>query len=116
MVAVVDDDPDVLRGIQRLLRAKGLVSEVFGSAEAFLSSTAPARATCLVLDVQLGTMDGFELQRRLADLGSDIPIVFMTAFDNEATQLRAIEAGCTAYLRKPFAARLLFDAIYKAST
>ncbi|UCI05646.1 response regulator transcription factor [Mesorhizobium sp. B1-1-8] len=114
IVAVVDDDPSLLKGIQRLLSAQGIASEVFASAEAFLSSSAASRVACLVLDIQLGAMNGFELQRQLADSGSKIPIIFMTAFDNEATHLLAVEAGCTAYLHKPFSARLFFDAIERA--
>ncbi|MGX5800702.1 response regulator transcription factor [Bradyrhizobium sp. Arg314] len=116
IVAVIDDDPSVLKGIQRLLSAKGFASEVFASAEAFLSSSAPERATCLVLDIQLGAMNGFELQRQLSDSGSKIPIIFMTAFDTEATHALAMEAGCSAYLHKPFAARLLFEAIHNATS
>jgi FixJ family two-component response regulator len=114
IVAVVEDDPSTLTGIQRLLSARGLGPEVFGSAEAFLASSAPARATCLLLDIQLSGMSSFELQRQLAASGSKLPIIFMTAFDNEVTRKCAVEAGCLAYLLKPFSARLLFDAIDKA--
>ena len=115
IVAVVEDSPSMLKGLQRLLRARDLTPEGFASAEAFLASSAPARATCLVLDMQLGGMSGLELQRRLAASGSKLPIIFMTAFDNEAMRIRAIEAGCLAYLRKPFSAQLLFDALDKAA-
>jgi len=115
IVAVVEDNPSMLKGLQRLLSARGLAPEVFASAEAFLASSAPARAACLVLDVQLAGMSGLELQRRLAASGSKLPIIFVTAFDNETTRMRAIEAGCLAYLRKPFSAQLLFDAIDKAA-
>ena len=116
IVAVVDDDPSMLKGLQRLLSAQGLVSEVFASADAFLSSSASARATCLVLDIQLGAVNGFELQRQLSDLGSKIPIIFVTAFDTEANRTLAMEAGCAAYLSKPFPARLLFEAIQNATS
>jgi FixJ family two-component response regulator len=115
IVAVVEDDPSMLKGLQRLLSARGLAPEGFASAEAFLASSAQYRAACLILDVQLGGMSGFELQRQLAASGSQLPIIFMTAFDDEATRLRAVEAGCLAYLRKPFSAQLLFDAIDKAA-
>lgn len=115
IVAVVEDDPSMLKGLQRLLSARGLAPEVFASAEAFLASSARERAACLVLDLQLGGMSGLELQRQLATSGSKLPIIFITAFDNEATRTRAIEAGCLAYLRKPFSAQLLFAAIDKAA-
>jgi FixJ family two-component response regulator len=115
IVAVVEDDPSILKGLQRLLRARGLAPEVFASAEAFLASSAPARAACLVLDIQLQGMSGLELQRQLTAAGSTLPIIFMTAFDNETARMRAMEAGCLAYLRKPFSAQLLFDAIDKAA-
>ena len=111
VVAVVDDDQDLLRGLQRLLNASGYDTEVFSSGEAFLDGVAASKATCLVLDIHLGGISGIELRRRLSKLGCKLAIIFMTAVDDEAIHLEAVESGCVAFLRKPFAARTLVDAI-----
>ena len=115
VVAVVDDDQDMLRGLQRLLNASGYDTEVFSSGEAFLDGAASSKATCLVLDIHLRGISGIELWRRLSKSGSKLGIIFMTAVDDEAVHLEAMESGCTALLRKPFPARALIDAIGVAS-
>ena len=108
-VAVVDDDRSMRVGVERLLNAHGF-AKVFASAEAFLDRAAAA-ADCLVVDIDLGGMSGVELRRRLADRGCAVPTIFMTALDDEATHARALEAGCIAYLLKPFPSRCLIDAV-----
>jgi FixJ family two-component response regulator len=110
-VAVVDDDRSMLVGVERLLNAYGYATRVFASAEAFLDPGAEIDADCLVLDIDLGGMSGIELQRRLASCGSAVPIIFMTALDDETTRARALEAGCVACLLKPFVGRSLIDAV-----
>jgi FixJ family two-component response regulator len=70
---------------------------------------------CLLLDIHLGGISGIELQHRLAASGSKCPVIFMTASDDEATLNEAVNAGCIAYLRKPFARHVLLDAIAKAA-
>jgi FixJ family two-component response regulator len=111
LVVVVDDDPDMLKGVQRLLTAYGFDTEVFTSAEAFLDRSFDREPVCLVLDIQLGGMSGVDLRRRLWALGRTVPVVFMTAFDDETTHKDALDAGCVAYLRKPFLAHALIGAI-----
>jgi FixJ family two-component response regulator len=115
VVAVVDDDPAMLKAIERLLNAKGFDVEVFSSAEAFLDNAATSVAGCLVLDIHLDGMSGIELRRRLAASGSRLPVIFMTAVNEEATRKEAVAAGCIAYLRKPFPAHLLIEAIDKGA-
>jgi FixJ family two-component response regulator len=110
-VAVVDDDRSMLVGVERLLNAHGYATKVFASAEAFLDPGAETGADCLLLDIDLGGMSGIELQRRLASCGCAVPIIFMTALDDEATRARALETGCVAYLLKPFVGRSLIDAV-----
>jgi FixJ family two-component response regulator len=110
-IAVVDDDRSMLVGVERLLNAYGFATKVFASAEAFLDPAAADGADCLVVDIELGGMSGIELRRRLADYGCAVPIIFMTALDDEATRVRALEAGCVAYLLKPFPSRCLIDAV-----
>jgi FixJ family two-component response regulator len=113
-VAVVEDDPGMRRSVRRLLNAYGFLTEEYSSAEAFLSSDAASRVECLVLDVDLGGMCGIELQRRLRDGGSKLPVIFITALDDGALEAEAAQAGCIAYLHKPFPANLLIDAINNA--
>ena len=69
---------------------------------------------CLVLDIHLGNMSGIELRRRLANIGSSLPVIFITAVDDAALEQDARAAGCLAYLHKPFAAKLLISAIHQA--
>jgi CheY-like chemotaxis protein len=114
IVVIVEDDASMLKGLERLLSAHGFVTEVYSSAEAFLERTAVSEACCLVLDIHLGGISGIELKRRLAVAGPRRPVIFMTAIDSELVQREATEAGCIAYLRKPFPARQLIDAIRNA--
>jgi len=114
VVIVVDDDAGLLKSVARLLAHHGIDSRTFVSAEALLESDGVQTATCLLLDIHLGGISGIELQRRLAASGSKWPVIFMTASDDEATRNEAMEAGCIAYLRKPFAQHVLLNAISKA--
>jgi FixJ family two-component response regulator len=110
-IAVIEDDPSMLQGLIRLLSAHGFRVEKFTSAESFLDDVATCEAKCLIIDIHLGGISGIDLRRQLAASGSDLPVIFMTAIDSEATRQDALDAGCIAYLRKPFLAKLLIDAI-----
>jgi CheY-like chemotaxis protein len=114
VVIVVDENAGFLKGVARLLAHNGIESRTFASAEALIESGSAQTATCLLLDIHLGGISGIELQRRLAASGSKCPVIFMTANDDEATRNDAVDAGCIAYLRKPFARDVLMDAIGKA--
>ena len=114
IVAVVDDDPSMLNAAESLLDAQGFATMVFASAEEFLDRGAATQVDCLLLDIHLGGLSGIELQHRLKDSGSTLPVIFMTALDDEAAREQALKAGCVAFLRKPFQARQLIDAIKKA--
>ena len=102
MVAIVDDDAAMRKSIERLLRASGYSTTAFACAEDFLRSTIVDSAVGLVLDIHLGGMSGIELRRRLLDAGSKIPVVFITAYDDDATRAAALAVGCVDYLQKPF--------------
>src|ERR1700685_2162209 len=115
-VIVVDDDPGFLNSGVRLPSVRGLGARTFNSAEALLDSDAATTANPMLLDVHLGGISGIELQRRLAASGSNCPVIFMTAIDDDATRKDAMNAGCIAYLKKPFAPHLLLDALKKAVT
>jgi FixJ family two-component response regulator len=112
-IAVIDDNPGMLQGLSRLLWARGFRVQTFASAESFLEEVTRVSADCLVLDIHLSGISGIELQRQLTLAGSELPVIFMTAIDNEATRQEAFDAGCIAYLKKPFRGQLLFDAISK---
>ena len=115
IVAVVDDDPSMLNAAESLLDAQGFATMVFASAEEFLDRGAATQVDCLLLDIHLGGLSGIELRRRLKDSGSMLPVIFMTALDDEAMREQALKAGCVAFLRKPFQAHQLIDAIKKAN-
>src|ERR1700685_3864255 len=91
-VFVIDDDAEVRASIQGLLKAAGFHSESFGNAEAFLQSKAIHGPSCLVLDVSLPGVDGLELQRKLADAGIQIPIVFITGHGDIPMTVKAIKS------------------------
>jgi FixJ family two-component response regulator len=114
-VVVVEDDDLMSRAIQRLLTAHGFAARCFSSAEAFLDRGIHNNAICMLLDIRLGGMSGVELQRNLRASGCRLPVVFVTAFDSESTRREALEAGCSAYLPKPFSASALIDAIAAAA-
>jgi FixJ family two-component response regulator len=99
-VAVVDNDESVCRSFSRLLRAEGMQSVTYSSAEGFLADTKRPRFDCLVLDVQLGGMSGIELHQQLSASGSTIPVIYITAYDEPATREAAQAAGCAGYFRK----------------
>jgi FixJ family two-component response regulator len=115
LVLVIDDDPSMVRSVSRLLAVHGFITKTFSSAEAFLAGTSNTDAACLLLDIHLGGISGFELNRTLCALGSKLPVIFMTAVYDDATEQEAIRTGCVAYLRKPFSASQLLEAIKKAA-
>ena len=116
VIAIVEDDPSMLKGLQRLLAVCGFVTEAYTSAEGFLERWAGSKANCLLLDINLGGISGLELRQRLAAAGSSLPVIFMTSGDSETVQTAALAAGCVAYLRKPFPARHLIDAIAQGAS
>jgi FixJ family two-component response regulator len=104
----------MLRSIQRLLNTQGLSVEPFVSAEAFLDGDGRSRASCIVLDVHLPGMSGLELRRRLTALGSSLPVIFITAINDDAPRSAAKLLGCVTYLNKPFAPEALVAAVAEA--
>jgi FixJ family two-component response regulator len=113
-VAVVEDDPGMRRSLERLLNAYGFAIEGYSSAEKFLSRNIGSEVGCIVLDIHLEGMTGLELRQRLKHSGCELPVVFITAVDDEKLELEAVQAGCLAYLHKPFPASLLIAAVTKA--
>jgi FixJ family two-component response regulator len=115
IVAIIEDDPAMLSGLNRMLSAAGFATESFTSAEEFLAQPIVAGTRCLIVDINLGGVSGIEMARRLNATGRSIPVVFITARDDEATHRDADSVGYAAYLRKPFAGQVLIDAINRAT-
>jgi FixJ family two-component response regulator len=113
-IVVVEDDAGVSKALQRLLGVAGFEATTYPSAEAFLDASGDRGASCLVLDVHLPGLSGFELRRRLAEKGAEVPTIFITAHDEPATREQAARAGAIAYLTKPFRGRALVDAVNRA--
>jgi FixJ family two-component response regulator len=115
-ICVVDDDESVRESVEGLLRSIGMAVETFDSAEAFLASGAELRACCLILDISMPNMSGTELQQVLADRGSRLPIVFITARADRGVIARLLERGALACLFKPFDEQDLLSLVTAAST
>jgi FixJ family two-component response regulator len=111
VVAIVEDDVAMRRSLERLLQAHDYTTAAFASAEEFLASAIVDSAIGLVLDIHLGGMSGIALRRRLSIAKPMLPVVFITADDDEATRLEALAAGCVDYLQKPFDAGRLIGSL-----
>src|SRR5512134_3797385 len=95
-IAVVDDEPGVRKALARLLSAFGYRAESFASAEEFLSAAPTSKATCLIVDFNLGDVSGLELARRLSKAGFDFPIIFVPGTADDTVRLQCMEFGCVA--------------------
>ncbi|HSY36579.1 MAG TPA: response regulator [Acidobacteriaceae bacterium] len=113
-VFVIDDDVNVRAAIEGLLKAVGLRTASFETAEDFLSNKEPEGPSCLVLDVSLPGVGGLELQRKLADAGVRIPIIFITGHGDIPMTVKAIKSGAVEFLTKPFDDENLLNAIQLA--
>ena len=111
LVCVVDDDFLARESTTRLLRSFKFNVKALASAEEFLNSDCLAETACLILDVRMPGMNGLELQRQLAVSNSDLPIIFITAHEDEDQRRQALEAGAVAFLYKPLFEEALLDAI-----
>jgi FixJ family two-component response regulator len=111
LVAIVEDDAAMRKSLKRLLCAHNYVTVEFASAEEFLRSGIVDKVIGLVLDIHLGGMSGIALYRNLLAEKSTLPVVFITAFDDDATHAEALALGCVEYLTKPFEANRLTDAL-----
>jgi Response regulator containing CheY-like receiver, AAA-type ATPase, and DNA-binding domains len=113
-VYVVDDDVSVREAVGSLIRSAGLSVKTFSSAQEMLASLRKEVPSCLVLDIQLPDINGFELQQELAIKDIQIPIIFLTGHGDIPMSVRAIKAGALEFLTKPFDDEYLLEAIRKA--
>jgi FixJ family two-component response regulator len=110
-IYLVDDDPSIRKGLTRLLQSFGLTVDTFGSAEEFLEASVQESNSCLILDINLGQMSGFGLQEHLSNNGSSIPVIFITAYDDEHTHRKMLKTG-VPFLIKPFADQNLLRVLH----
>jgi FixJ family two-component response regulator len=114
-IAVVDDDESIRRALYRLLRSDGLAAATFASAHEFLEAHRRQEFACVILDVYMGRMSGLDLAERFLSEGTHLPIILITAHDDEPIRERAKRVGVSAYLRKPVDAKVLLDAVRRAA-
>jgi FixJ family two-component response regulator len=113
-VFVVDDDPAVLKATSRLLRSAGLNVAVFGSAQKFLDEYPAGARGCVMLDISMPGLSGLDLQRDLAERGSELPIIFLTGRADVPTSVRAMKDGAVDLLTKPADEANLIRAVHSA--
>jgi FixJ family two-component response regulator len=113
-VFIIDDDRGMRQAIHDLVESVGLRAESFATGEEFLGTKRTARPSCLVLDVRLPQMSGLDFQRRLAESGEEIPIIFVTAHGDIPMSVKALKSGAVEFLTKPFRDQDLLDAIQQA--
>jgi FixJ family two-component response regulator len=114
VIAIVDDDVSVRDGLASLIRSEGWRAETFASAQEFLARPRTETPACLVLDLQLPDLSGLDLQKRMAEVGLEIPIVFLTGHGNIPASVRAMKAGAVEFLTKPFDDEEILHAIQEA--
>jgi FixJ family two-component response regulator len=102
MISIVDDDESVREATKALVRSLGYAAATFASAEEFLRSDRLRDTSCVIADVQMPGLSGIDLQQQLVAQGLALPVIFITAFPDERTRRRAIDAGAVDYLSKPF--------------
>jgi FixJ family two-component response regulator len=113
-VFVIDDDARIRAATERLLKSVGLHAESYATPKEFLTRKLPDGPTCLVLDVRLPGMSGLDVQRKLAEEGVEIPVIFITGHADIPMTVRAMKSGAVEFLTKPFRDQDLLDAIQQA--
>lgn len=114
LVAVVDDEESVRKALGRLIRSAGYSVEMFGSGVEFMQSLKRTRSDCVVMDLRMPVLSGFELQAALQRSGVTVPVVIITGDDAPDSRERALRGGARAFLRKPVDDALLIEAIQNA--
>jgi len=116
VVATVDDDRRVRESLQNVLESAGYEAVTFDSAETFLSSGALSRVSCVIADVRLPGMDGTELQQQIRREQRQLPVILITAHDDDEVRTRALRNGAVAFLVKPFDGGDLLDYVERATS
>ena len=114
MISIVDDDEQARESTMDLVKSMGFYATAFQCAEDFLKSSRLGDTSCLIADMRMPGMTGLDLHIRLVDLGNVIPTILITAFPNDRDRTRALHAGVTCYLAKPFDAEELSACVRSA--
>jgi FixJ family two-component response regulator len=114
LVSIVDDDDSVRKSLGRLFKSAGFRVETFPSAEDFLKFGSQLGTACLILDLRLTGMSGLDLQQQLAGENTRIPIVFVSAHNEDEARTQALQGGAVAFLGKPVNDKTLLDVVYSA--
>ena len=115
MVYVIDDDESVRKALKRLLRSADIDVEAFSSAEEFLSNSRQGQNACILIDIQMPGLTGFDLQKRLLSQQVRIPVIVISASDDVQTREHARDLGAVGFFRKPVDDQALLDAIWWAT-
>jgi len=116
LVYVVDDDASAREGVARLVRSAGMMTKTFASGEEFLAAPRPKHPGCLVLDMNLPGVSGFEVQQELSKIGVQVPIIFLTGHGDIPMSVRALRGGAANFLTKPFDEEDLLNAVRQCLT
>jgi FixJ family two-component response regulator len=114
IIAIIDDDEAMQDSLRDLIEAAGLEARCFGSAEEFLESDLRRKAACLILDVRMPKMSGLQLQAKLKEEESNVPIIFITAHGDARMRIQAMREGAVEFLAKPFDHQLLLKRVRAA--
>lgn len=111
-IYIVDDDDSVRRALGRLIRSEGMTSEAFASGELFLAGIPDDAQGCVVMDIRMPGLTGYDVQQRLRNRGQKIPVIALSAQDDDEARHRARELGAVAFFRKPVDDQALLDSIH----
>ena len=114
IVHIVDDSPAVLRALERLLNTANFTVKCYERPRDFLEQVGQSSEGCVILDLRMPDLDGLQVQARLREVGSRLPVIFLTAYGNVKAAVQAMKAGAIDFVEKPIADKALFAAIEKA--
>ena len=114
VISIIDDDGSVRAATRNLVRSLGYIVHSFASAEDFLRSPYLNDTSCVITDVRMPAMSGLDLQAHLLATGKTFPFIFVTAFSVDSDRDRALKAGATCFLSKPFDGEILIECLETA--
>jgi FixJ family two-component response regulator len=110
---IIDDDLSFGKSLRRMLNARGLAAEYFGSAQSFLDSVPPGQAGLAIVDIHMPGLDGLGLLGKMRELRYDMPVIIITGHADHDARERAIRSGAAGFLRKPFSEESLMEMVEK---